>query len=229
MRDGAVVLGATGGLGPAVVAMFLARGDDVVAVARSREQLDKLGAGLPRPIQSETADLTSPDEVDALWRRIGETALTVRWLVNVTGGFAAGRVTDTSADTLRQMINLNLETAWHNSRAAALAMQEKGGAIVNVASRSAILNEVGSAAYSVSKAAVVKLTQVLAEEMKASGVRVNAVVPGIIDTPSNRESIPAKRMEKAVEPDAIARVIGFLCSEEAAPITGALIPVSGRL
>ena len=221
----AMVCGATGGLGPAVVAAFLGRGDQVIAVARSHDELAKLSGVTP-----EVADLSSPEEVDALWARLEKAGTIPWWVVNVTGGYRGGTVADTSPEDYRFMLDLNLATAWLSSRAAAARMLHAGGgAIVNVSSRSGLRTERGAAAYAIAKAAVVKLTEVLAEELKDSGVRVNAVVPGLIDTPANRRDIPAKAMGKAVAPEAIAAVIAFLCSELADAVTGAIVPVSGRL
>jgi NAD(P)-dependent dehydrogenase (short-subunit alcohol dehydrogenase family) len=103
-----------------------------------------------------------------------------------------------------------------------------GGCIVNVSSRSGLIAEPGAAAYAVAKAGVITLTQVLAAELKTSGLRVNVVVPAIIDTPANRQSLPEKLMQKAVAPAEIAAVIAYLCSDAAVAITGAAIPVYGK-
>jgi NAD(P)-dependent dehydrogenase (short-subunit alcohol dehydrogenase family) len=124
------------------------------------------------------------------------------------------------------MMDLNLGTAWWSCRAAARRMQ--AGAIVNVSSRSGLVAEPGAAAYAVAKAGVITLTQVLAAELKTSGLRVNVVVPAIIDTPANRQSLPEKLMQKAVAPAEIAAVIAYLCSDAAVAITGAAIPVYGK-
>lgn len=223
----AVICGATGALGSAIVETFAARGDQVIAVARSRSEVSKLEGLFPGQVRGDTADLTSRLEVDDLWSRIDALG-TPLWLVNATGGFKAGRVIDTTPDDYQFMLNLNLATAWWSCRAAARRMQVAGaGAIVNVASRSGVSADGGAAAYSIAKAGVLKLTEVLAAELKASGVRVNAVIPSIIDTAANRKSMPEKLLEQAVPPLQIAQVIAFLCSDAAKAVTGVGVPVYG--
>lgn len=207
---------------------MVARGDRVIAVARSAEGLRALVAAHPN-VHAEPADLTRPPEVDSLWQRVVGAGDAPRWLVNLTGGFRPGRVAETGPEEYGFMHDLNLASAWWSCRAAAGPMAARGeGAIVNVASRAALVGGAGSAAYAVAKAGVIKLTEVLAEELKESGVRVNAVVPAIIDTPSNRKEMPPALMRKAVPPEAIAEVIAFLCSDAARAVTGAAIPVYGR-
>ncbi|MGH2577376.1 MAG: SDR family oxidoreductase [Actinomycetota bacterium] len=224
-----VVCGAGGALGRAVVAEFVRRGDHVVGVGRSVERLRAVAEAYPGAVEGEAADLTDPDQVESLWKRIDSAGAPPAFLVNVTGGFRAGAVLQTSAEDYRFMLGLNLDTAWWSCRAAARRMRDAGGgAIVNIAARSAIERGGGSAGYAVAKAGVVKLTQVLAQELEESGIRVNAVLPALIDTPANRAAFPPDKMERAVPPEAIARVIAFLCSEDAWPIAGAAIPVYGR-
>lgn len=226
MSDLAVIMGATGGLGPAVVDAFAKRGDRVIAVARSRSDVSRLASQYPRIVSGETADLTSRLEVDDLWERIDRAGVP-RWVVNLTGGYRTGKVVDSTPDDFTFMMDLNLGSAWWSCRAAARRM--KAGAIVNVSSRSGLFAEPGAAAYAVAKAGVIMLTQVLAAELKTSGVRVNAVVPALIDTPANRQSLPEKLIQKAVAPSEIAAVIANLCSDAAEPITGAAVPVYGKL
>ena len=225
MTDLAVIMGATGGLGTAIVDAFASRGDRVIAVARSRAEVSQLASKYPGVVTGDTADLTLRLAVDDLWERIDRVG-TPRWVVNATGGYRGGKVVDSTPDDFTFMMDLNLGTAWWSCRAAARRMQ--AGAIVNVSSRSGLVAETGAAAYAVAKAGVITLTEVLAAELKASGVRVNVVVPAIIDTAANRQALPEKLMQKAVAPTEIAAVIAYLCSDAAVAITGTAIPVYGK-
>jgi NAD(P)-dependent dehydrogenase (short-subunit alcohol dehydrogenase family) len=234
--DLVVIMGATGGLGPAVVDAFANRGDRVIAVARSRSDVSRLAAQGGGLVTGETADLTSRLEVDDLWERIDRAGIP-RWVVNLTGGYRPGKLVDSTPDDFTLMMDLNLGSTWWSCRAAARRMQkvpspfgggQGGGCIVNVSARSGLLAEPGAAAYGVAKAGVITLTKLLAAELKPSGVRVNAVVPAIIATDANRQSMPEKLIEKAVAPSEIAAVIAYLCSDAANAITGAAIPVYGK-
>ena len=234
MSDLAVIFGATGGLGTSVVDAFAKRGDRVIAVARSRSGVSELAAKYPLSpsgggqgggVTGDTADMTSRQDVDDLWERIARIGVP-RWVVNTTGGYRGGTVVDSTPDDFTAMMDLNLGTTWWSCRAAARRMQ--GGGIVNVSSRSALVSEPGAAAYAIAKAGVIKLTEVLAAELKTAGVRVNVVVPAIIDTPENRKSLPEKLMQKAVDPAEIAAVILNLCSDTAAAVTGATVLVYGK-
>lgn len=207
MADLALVCGASGGLGPAVVAAFRARGDRVLGVARE-------GADL-------SADLTDAGAVEDLWNGMDAVP---RWLVNVTGGFAGGSLKESTPESLRHMLQLNLETGWWSCRAAATRMRP-GSAIVNVSSRAAVAGSVGSAAYGVAKAGVNRLTEILAGELKSAGIRVNAVMPLLIDTAANRAAMSEAAMKNAVAPELIAQTILWLCSDEAAAVSGAILPV----
>jgi NAD(P)-dependent dehydrogenase (short-subunit alcohol dehydrogenase family) len=205
--DLALICGASGGLGPAVVEAFRARGDRVVGVARE-------GADL-------SVDLTDAAAVEEMWAGLDAVP---RWLVNITGGYAGGKLADSTPDSLHHMLRLNLETCWWSCRAAATRMQA-GAAIVNVSSRAAIAGSVGSAAYGVAKVAVNRLTEILAGELKPAGVRVNAIMPNLIDTPANRAAMSAEAMRNAVAPELVARTILWLCSDEASAVSGAIVPV----
>src|SRR2546427_12411699 len=146
MTDLAVIMGATGGLGSAIVDAFASRGDRVIAVARSRAEVSQLASKYPGVVTGDTADLTSRPAVDDLWEPIDRVG-TPRWVVNATGGYRGGNVVDSTSDDFTFMMDLNLGTAWWSCRAAARRMQ--AGAIVNVSSRSGLVAEPGAAAYAV--------------------------------------------------------------------------------
>lgn len=223
-----VVCGATGGLGPTVVQAFASSGQTVIAVSHNEADLAAV-EGIESVI-GEVANLTKAEAVEGLWKRIDDRGVNVRSLVNLTGGWRGGELVSTSHEDYRLVVDLNLTTAWLSCRSGAPRLVASGGgAIVNVASKSALAGGAGEAAYSIAKAAVVRLTQVLAEELKDTGVRVNAIVPAVIDTPQNRESLPEKLISKAAGPEDIAQVISYLCNEDSVLINGAAIPVFGRL
>lgn len=227
MSDTAVVCGATGGLGPSLVAHFAGRGDRVVAIAREEGGLAELVARTPDAVTSVGADLTDPDAVAAVWQRFDENGVHPRWLVNAVGGYRAGTVEESTPESVAFMRELNLGTVWWSCRSAVPRMKGSHGCIVNVAARPAVTGGAEAAAYAVAKAGVIRLTEVLAEELLEEDLRVNAVSPSIIDTPGNA-GMPESVLAKAVPPEDIAAVVGFLCSDAAAPITGGVVPVYGR-
>jgi NAD(P)-dependent dehydrogenase (short-subunit alcohol dehydrogenase family) len=202
VADVALVCGAGGALGSALVAAFRDRGDGVVAVDRHPQELSG--------VRSEAADLTDANAVEALWERLDEKP---RWVVNAVGAFRPASLADTEPDDFRFLLDVNLGTVFWSCRAAARRL-ESGGAIVNVAARSALTGGTGSAAYSVTKAAVLRLTQVLADELKERNVRANVLLPALI----GGDGVPAEE---------IAAVALFLCSDAAAAISGAAVPVYG--
>ena len=199
MTDVALVCGGAGALGSAIVETLRARGDDVVVA-------DK-----------DTVDLTDPEAVEAFWERLAERP---RWVVNAAGGFRPGTVAETEPDDVRFLTELNFDTAWWSCRAAARRLPD-GGGIVNVAARAGLTGGNGSAAYAVTKAAVVRLTQVLALELAERRIRVNAVVPALIDTPANR----AHGITGGTPPEEVAATVAFVLSDDAHAVTGAVIPV----
>jgi NAD(P)-dependent dehydrogenase (short-subunit alcohol dehydrogenase family) len=152
--------------------------------------------------------------------------------VHLAGGFAMGGITETSLGDLRSQIDMNLVTAFLCSREAVRRFRLRpgggGGRIVNVASRAAVKPGGQMAAYSLAKAAVVSLTVSLAEELKTEQILVNAVAPGVIDTPTNRTALPGLDAAHLVTPAQIASVIVWLASPENTVASGAVIPVYGN-
>jgi NAD(P)-dependent dehydrogenase (short-subunit alcohol dehydrogenase family) len=220
----AIVAGAGGSLGHATTAALAASGLTVVAVDRNERALRELPDGA-RP---EVADTTDPAAATSLIDRIAGEVGPPDVLVNTIGMFRPGDALAATPETLRLMIDVNLGPALWLSQAVAPHMQRQGsGAIVHVAARPGIEPTGGMAAYSVSKAALVHLTRILDAELRPHGIRVNAVAPQLLDTPTNQTIFPAEVLKHAVAPEAIARVIAFLVSDAAAPVSGAILPAYG--
>jgi NAD(P)-dependent dehydrogenase (short-subunit alcohol dehydrogenase family) len=150
-------------------------------------------------------------------------------MVNTVGGYAGGtKLWELETKVFDQMLALNLRSGYALSRAAVRAMLKEGhGAIVSVASKAALEHAAGAAAYAASKAAAMAMIDSLAAEVKGTGVRVNTILPSIIDTEANRKAMPKADFAKWPKPEDIARVILFLCSDDARVIHGAAIPVYG--
>src|SRR5574337_870697 len=176
-------------------------------------------------------DVASGDEankaMDAVSARFGR----IDALLNIAGGFLWQKLAEGSGlDAFERMFTINLETALNASLAALPHLvAARAGRIVNVGAQPAMKAAEGMGPYAASKAAVHRLTESLADELKLSGVTVNAVMPSIIDTPANRKSMPKADFSRWVNPADLAAVMLFLASDEARAVTGALIPVSGRV
>jgi NAD(P)-dependent dehydrogenase (short-subunit alcohol dehydrogenase family) len=224
----AIVTGGTGGLGAAVVSRLLDDGWHVVVPWIVRAELQRVGErdGL-HLIQ---ADLFEPDSVDTLLRAALATGAPLRGLVNLVGGFAVGgRVHETPLEDFEAQFRLNLRPTYLVTQAALPhLMQAGGGSIVCVGSRAALAPFRGAAGYVASKAAVIAFAQAVATEYKNDAVRANAILPSVIDTPGNRASMPDADFDTWVHPDEIARVIAFLCSDDASATSGAHVPVYGQ-
>jgi NAD(P)-dependent dehydrogenase (short-subunit alcohol dehydrogenase family) len=154
----------------------------------------------------------------------------LRGVVNLVGGFAEhGRIHETPIETFEEQLRLNLRPAYLVSAAALPTLLEAGGgAIVCVSSRAARRPFPGAAGYIVSKAAVLALVDALDAEYRKDGIRVNAVLPSVIDTPANRTAMPDSNFDTWVRPEQIADVIRFLCSDAASVISGGHVPVYGE-
>jgi NAD(P)-dependent dehydrogenase (short-subunit alcohol dehydrogenase family) len=218
----ALITGGTGGLGRAVVGAFAANGWRVVVPDVAPAELE--GAEVVQ------ADLTDPGAVAAVVERAAaREAEPLRAVVNLVGGFAAGQpVAGTPIGEFEAQFALNLRPTYLVTQAALPALVAAGGgSIVCMSSRSALHPFAGAAGYCASKAAVIAFAQVVAREHADDGVRCNAVLPSMIDTPANRAAMPPEQHANLTPPAEIAAVIRFLCSDESAPTTGAAIPVYG--
>jgi len=228
----ALVAGGTGGLGRAVSLAFLKEGAELVVTYVIPQEFDLLktaaGADASR-LEGRYVDITDENAVQQLVDGIVAKHGRLDFLVNTVGGYAGGiKLWEMSTKVFDQMLALNLRSGYVLSRAAAKTMlkQEKG-AIVNVAAKAALDHGAGASAYAASKAAALALMDSLAADLKGSGVRVNSILPSIIDTEANRKAMPDADFAKWPKPEDIARVILFLCSDDAKVIHGAAIPVYG--
>ena len=221
-----VVTGALGALGNVVVEEALARGARIVSIDHAPTQL---------PATADLFEIGGVDLTDAVVAKKAINAAASHFgkldvLINIAGGFAFETVADGDPKTWQRMYALNVTTALNASRAAIPHLVASGsGRIVNIGAMGALQAGAGMGAYAASKAGVHRLTESLAEELKATGVTVNAVLPSIIDTPANRADMPGADPSTWVAPADLATVILFLASSEARAVTGALLPVVGRV
>ena len=225
--DGKVVAitGAFGALGSAVVKAVLAEGGLVAAIDRAsgpRTPLD--GAHLFGDVDLSTGSGATA-AIAAVIAKFGRLDA----LVNIAGGFRWETLADGSLDSWDAMFTLNLRTAVAACQAARPHLPDATGRIVNVGANGAVKAGAGMGAYAAAKAGVAKLTEALAEELKDRGITVNAVLPSIIDTPANRADMPKADFGRWVTPRQLGEVIVFLLSQRAQAITGALLPVTGRV
>ena len=232
--EGSVVLvaGGTGGLGRAVTSAFLGEGAHVAVTYRQQTEWDALKsaeAANASRLEGHVVDVTDEAAVAQLVEKILLQHGRLDAMVNTVGGYAGGlKLWEMETKVFEQMLNLNLRSGYALSRAAVRAMLKRGrGAIVNVAAKAAFDHAAGASAYAASKAAAVAMLDSLAADVRGTGVRVNTILPSIIDTEANRKAMPKADFAKWPKPQDIARVILFLCSDEAKVIHGAAIPVYG--
>jgi NAD(P)-dependent dehydrogenase (short-subunit alcohol dehydrogenase family) len=228
----ALVAGGTGGLGRAVSLAFLKEGAGVAVTYRRPEEFAALKAAAGASgvrLDGHEADVTDEGAVRRLVKKVLAQHGRLDFLVNAVGGYAGGqKLWEQDPKVLGRMLDLNLRSGHALCRAAVPAMLAQGhGAIVNVSGRAALEHAAGIAAYAASKAAAVAMLNSLTADLKGTGVRVNSVLPSIIDTEMNRKAMPQADFAKWTKPEDIARVILFLCSDDAKAIRGASIPVYG--
>jgi NAD(P)-dependent dehydrogenase (short-subunit alcohol dehydrogenase family) len=219
----ALITGGTGGLGVAVVEAFLEDGWRAVVPIYAPIERERL----PEGAESLDADLTDPDDVARAVRiAASQDDAPLRAVANLVGGFAGDQpVIDTQLSDFEAMFALNLRPTYLVTQCALQRLVPGGGgAIVCVASRAAVEPFAGASGYAASKAAVIALVRTVALEHRGDGVRCNAIMPSMIDTPRNREESPGA-VDRMVPPERIARVVRFLCDDGAAAINGAVVPV----
>ena len=222
----AIVTGAFGALGSGLAAAaklagYLVAGVDYAPQSDTASPLDLILAGVDLAREDQAAEA-----INTVATKLGRLDV----LFNVAGGFSWRMVADSEPDLWTGLHRLNLITALNTSRAALPHLLATGaGRIINVGAGAALKADAGMGAYAASKAAVHRLTEALAAETKGKGVTVNAVLPSIIDTPTNRKDMPDADFSQWVAPAELAAVMLFLASPEASAVTGALVPVTGRV
>jgi NAD(P)-dependent dehydrogenase (short-subunit alcohol dehydrogenase family) len=227
-----LVAGGTGGLGHAVSLAFLEEGAKVVVTYRNPEEFAALQRAIGAngsSLEGQQLDITDEAAVGKLVDSIVARHSRLDAMVNTVGAYAGGvKLWELDTKIFDQMLALNLRTGYALSRAAIAPMlKQKSGAIVNVAAKAAFDHAAGASAYAASKAAALAMIDSLAADAKGTGVRVNSILPSIIDTAANRKAMPNADFATWPKPEDIARVILFLCSDEAKVIHGAAIPVYG--
>jgi NAD(P)-dependent dehydrogenase (short-subunit alcohol dehydrogenase family) len=227
-----LIAGGTGGLGRAVSLAFLEQGAKLVVTYREQKEFDDLkrAAGASAALlQGHRVDVTDEAAVDQLVQRVLAEYGRLDVVVNTVGGYAGGvKLWDLDPKVFDRMLALNLRSGYAISRAAVPVMlKQRSGAIVNIAAKAAFDHAGGAAAYVASKAAAVAMMDSLAADLKGTGVRVNSILPSIIDTEANRKAMPSADFAQWPKPEDIARVILFLCSDDAKVVHGAAVPVYG--
>ena len=230
MRDRTVlVTGGTGALGAAVVDAFLEAGWRVACTWVVPGERERMGS--PEGLELLEADLFDEQAVaTAVEQAAAAPEAPLRAVANLVGGYFAGpRVGEMELADFERQLRLNLLPTFLVTRAALPPLVEAGGGgIVCMSARAALRPFAGASAYASSKAAVARFAECVAIEYRDQGVRCNAVMPSVIDTPANRAAEPDADHSRWVQPSQIARVVRFLCSDEAAAVSGAAVPVYGR-
>ena len=222
------VTGAFGALGTAVVKALLAEGAVVAALDRAPAPRDPAALAGAHPFGN--VDLAADDGAAPAFAAIASSLGGLDALVNIAGGFAWETIADGELATWDRMYQMNLRSAVAACQAALPHLLARGGGrIVNIGAAAAAKAGNGMGAYAASKAGVARLTEALSEELKDRGITVNAILPSIIDTPANRADMPKADTSRWVQPQQLADVIAFLISDKASAVTGALLPVTGRV
>lgn len=223
-----VVTGGFGVLGSTLGQQLLERGARIALLDRSdRPSNSPSDSGSLLALGG--VDLTSEASAHSALNQVSEHFGRIDGLVNVAGGFAWETLEEGSLATWDRLYQMNLRTAVVASQAVLPHLSKAGGRIVNIGAQASLKAGMGMGAYAASKAGVSRLTEALAEELKDRHITVNAVLPSIIDTPTNRKDMPDAEFSRWVSPAQLTAVIAFLLSDAADAVTGACLPVSGRV
>lgn len=220
-----IVTGAAGVLAQAVCRELRKNGHKIIGIdcqpaASNTDHIEQFYGNI---------DLTDCTVVDELAVRIQASGAQIVGLVNIEGGFTWSTILDAPSDNWEKMWRLNTLTSLNASKAFIPLMQKQKGIVINIGAGAAKYAELGMGPYAASKSAVARLTEALAEEVKKDCIRVNSILPSIIDIPANRENMPDADFSTWVTPQEIANTIAFLSSDLASGITGAHVAVNGRV
>lgn len=216
-----VITGATGNLGHAVLTRFLEAGDSIIAIHAPNQKVPATPGvewyGLDLTVRKSVLDFfASINDVDAV--------------IHCAGGFRFGQIESLSAEDFRFLTSVNFESSFYVAQGAVPAMKKKQkGVLLFLSSKVTLTPASGMSAYAASKAAINAMVLSLAEELKGDGIRVNAILPSVIDTPVNRKDMPHADTTKWVSPEDVAEILYDLTLPKSKSITGALIPISGRM
>ncbi|MBL8131297.1 MAG: SDR family NAD(P)-dependent oxidoreductase [Anaerolineae bacterium] len=226
-----MITGARGNLGSAAARAFAAQGARLVLIDRNPGDCDTLAASLAVESHPDAGDLSDPASVDAILARAAGRFGGIDVLIHTVGGYAAGQpVHESGVEVLEQMFNLNVRPVYVTAGrvAAHMTARGQGGRIVIIAAKSGLKGQKNAAAYTASKAAVIRIVESMSLELRDMGINVNSILPSIIDTARNRQDMPNADFAKWVSPEQIADTLVYLASDAASAIHGASIEVSGR-
>lgn len=225
-RKTVLITGGTGGLGGTVVQAVVRQGHAVSVVYITPDAWTRLNNTLeaaPDRVLGLEGDAASPEHMERAVRDTLERFGRLDALFHLVGGYAYASLQDTPPDLWQRMLTLNLSSAYVAAHATRAALASSRGVMVFVGAQAALTRPANQSAYNASKAGVLALAQTLATELRSEGVRVNAIVPDIVDTPANRQSMPKARFDRWLAPEQVADVLLYLLSDEASGVTGATI------
>jgi len=225
-----LVAGGTGALGSAVARAFIQEGANVAVTYRTPREYDDLQGSVSSDrarLRGHQIDVTNEAEMSRLAAAIDAEFHRLDVLVNTAGGYSGGpKLWEIESAVLERMLDLNLRSAFVTSRSVLPILLRQGrGCIVNVAAKAAVDQPGGAGAYVASKAAALAMMHSLAMDLKGTAIRVNSVLPSVIDTAANRRDMPRANFATWTKPEDIAQVILFLCTEDARALNGTAIPV----
>lgn len=231
-REVVMITGAGGNLGAAVARKYQEDGARLVLIEHGSGKLKKLFPYLVADVDHsffENVDVSDLAVMAALVDQVKEQFGRIDVLVNTVGGYRAGwPLHETPLAVWQQMITLNATSVFVSCQSVIpIMIAQKKGSIINISGGAGLKGSSKMSAYSAAKSAVIRLTESMAAELKADGIRVNCILPGTIDTPENRAAMPKADFSRWVTPQSLAEVIAFISSDAASHINGAAIPVTG--